>query len=106
MNSLKDFNLYLDVKAVNTFTRKSGNIGQEILVDSGSQYNAKVSAPDKEIVDLTNCKGLTNFKVSLGFKSFQLVSDNDKKYYNRIPTIFITGLVSSEKKEEVNNIEI
>ena len=103
MNSLKDVELYLDVKNIKTFTRKSGNTGQEVVVDSGSQYNAIISAPDKEIIDLSSVKGTTKFIVSIGFQSFQCVSDNDKKYYKRVPTIFIKDIVTGKT---VNNIEL
>lgn len=106
-NSLCDFEVVLDVRGISTFTRKSGNTGQEVLVDSGSQYNSKISAPDKEVLDLSGIKqGKQKFVVSLGFQSFQLISDNDKKYYRRIPTIFIKDIVTSLGSKEVNNIEI
>ena len=102
MKSLKDVIIDLDVRDIKTFTRKSGNTGQEVVVDSGSKYNANVSAPDKEEVDLSNCKGVTSFLVSICFQSFQCVSDNDKKYYKRVPTIFIKDIASVT----TNDIEI
>lgn len=106
-NSLCDFEVTLDVKGISTFTRKSGNTGQELLVDSGTQYNSKISCPDKEVLDLSNItQGKNKFLVSLSFQSFQLVSDNNKKYYRRIPTIFIKNIVTSSGSKEVNDIVI
>lgn len=85
----------LEVSSVKTFTRKSGTTGQELLVSSGSTYPARISAPDKEVLDLTSLKMGDNITavVELGFTSYQCVSDNDKKYYKRVPTFVIKNII-------------
>lgn len=103
MIDVKNVIVPFDVKGVKTFTRKSGNTGQEVVVDSGSQYNATISAPDVEIIDLSSCHGITYFNCSVGFQSMQMVSDNNKKYYKRVVTLFIKGIADTEN---VNNIEL
>lgn len=103
MIDVKNVIVPFDVKGVKTFSRKSGNTGQEIIVDSGSQYNATISAPDVEVIDLSSCSGITYFNCSVGFQSMQMVSDNDKKYYKRVVTLFIKGIADTDN---VNNIEL
>lgn len=103
MIDVKNVIVPFDVKGVKTFTRKSGNTGQEIIVDSGTQYNATVSAPDAEVIDLSSCQGITYFNCSVGFQSMQMVSDNEKKYYKRVVTLFIKGIADTDN---VNNIEL
>ena len=94
-----------DVKGVKTFTRKSGNTGQELIVDSGSTYNAFISAPDKEKLDLSKCSGIVYFNCSIGFQSMQMISDNDKKYYKRVVTLFIKDIANTNNNS-VNDIEL
>lgn len=80
-----------DVVGLKTFTRKSGNTGQELLVSSGSVYPAIVSCVDKEEFDLSVFKQNDHIECScdLVFNSIQCVSDNGKKYYKRIATLKI-----------------
>lgn len=92
---LKDVEIILEVSGYKSFTRTSGRTGQELLVSSGSQYPARVSCPDKEVVDLSTLKSgdLITCIVSLGFASYQCISDNDIKYYKRVPTFTLKELV-------------
>ena len=92
---LKEVEVDLTVVDVRTFTRKSRTTGQELEVESGNKYPARISCPDKEELDLTSLKrgDLCTFLVELGFQSMQCVSDNDKKYYKRVPTFFIKDIV-------------
>lgn len=99
-----DVRVTLTINDVKTFTRMSGHTGQEVLVESGSNYPARINAPDVETVDLTFLKrgDKATFLVSLGFTSYQCVSDNDKKYYKRVPTFTIKNIIN----EPVDDIEI
>lgn len=92
---LGSIEIQLEVKGVKTFTRQSGNTGQELLVESGSNYPARVNCPDKEVLDLTSLKNGDSIlaEVELGFTSYQCVSDNDKKYYKRVPTFKIKNII-------------
>lgn len=80
-----------DYVGCKTFTRKSGNTGQEILVSSGSIYPAIVSAVDKEVFDFSVFKQNDHIECEcdLVFTSIQCVSDAGKKYYKRIATLRI-----------------
>lgn len=80
-----------DVVGVKSFTRKSGNTGQELLVSSGSMYPAVVSCVDKEIFDCSTLKQNDHIECNceLVFNCVQCVSDSGKKYYKRIATFKI-----------------
>ena len=80
-----------DYVGVKTFTRKSGNTGQEVLVSSGSVYPAVVSCVDKEVFDFSSFKQGDHIECNcdLIFSSIQCMSDTGKKYYKRIATLRI-----------------
>lgn len=87
--------ILLDVVEVKTFTRKSGKTGQELCVNSGSKYPARIDCPDKEVLDLTSLKfgDRVTAVVELGFTSFQCVTDGGVKYYKRVPTFAVKNIV-------------
>ena len=92
---LKEVEVNFTVVGLKTFNRKSGTIGQELLVESGSNYPAVVSAPDQNLLDLSDLKAGETITalVELGFTSYQCVSDNDKKYYKRVPAFRIKNII-------------
>lgn len=92
---LKEVEINVTVDSVKTFTRKSGNIGQELLVESGSKYPARIDAPDRNVLDLSDLHSGDNVTllVELGFTSYQCISDNDKTYYKRVPTFRIKNII-------------
>ena len=92
---LKEVEVQFTVFDVKTFTRKSGHVGQELRVESGSNYPAVIQAPDQEVLDLSNLKkgDLITAIIELGFTSYQCVSDNDKKYYKRVPAFRIKNII-------------
>ena len=92
---LKEVEVEMKVVNVRTFTRRSGRTGQEVEVESGNKYPAKVSAPDKEDLDLTSLRNgdVCIFLVEIGFQSMHCVADSDKQYYKRVPTFFIKNIV-------------
>lgn len=92
---LKNVEVELVVAGVKEFTRRSGTVGQELLVDSDSKYPARIDAPDKNVLDLSTLKvGDTVIAdVELTFTSCRMVSDSGLKYYKRIPTFKIKNII-------------
>ena len=92
---LKEVEIILTVDEVKTFDRKSGHTGQELCVESGSKYSARIDAPDKEELDLTVLKkgDVITAVVELGFASIHCLSNNEKSYYKRVPTFRIKNII-------------
>ena len=84
--------IQVNVFEVKTFDRKSGNKGQEIVVQTDRGYRCSVSAVDVNVCDFTSIKGVTDLVIEpfIDYDHFQ--TKDGKSYAKNYASFRIVGL--------------
>lgn len=82
-----DFN----VLRVKTFDRKSGSVGQEVVIANDRGYPVSLSAVDKDICDFSNLSGITRLHCEPVFDFDKVISSSGQQYNHNYVTLKVIG---------------